>query len=215
MKDRLLYEDAELLVLNKPAGLAVHPGPRTPHSLEDHLDELRLGFRRAPVPVHRLDRDTSGCLVLARNPKAAKRLGALFAARQVTKLYAALLSGTHEGEGRIDMPLRKQSTKERGWWIETHADGKPAATHWRALQRAEGQTLAAFWPETGRTHQIRVHAAEALSPIVGDPVYGSGEKHSATRLHAWRIGFPWKHGQVDVTAPLRWPEFSNIQPPAR
>src|SRR3546814_6462079 len=87
--DRVLFIDAEALVLDKPAGLAVHPGPRTPHSLEDMLDALRFGFQRRPSPVHRLDRDTSGCLLLSRNPRAHRRLAAAFEAGEVGKTYWA------------------------------------------------------------------------------------------------------------------------------
>src|SRR3712207_163787 len=92
-EDRVLFVDGEAIVLDKPAGLAVHPGPATPRSLEDHLDELRFGFQRRPTPVHRLDRDTSGCLLLARNPKAHKRFAAEFEAGRVAKTYLAVLDG--------------------------------------------------------------------------------------------------------------------------
>src|SRR6185503_8423674 len=115
-EDRVLFIDAEALVIDKPAGLAVHPGPRTRESLEDHLDDLRFGFARRPSPVHRLDRDTSGCLLLARNPKAHKRFQRAFEEGAVVKTYVAILAGTLEAEeGRIDMPLAKISTREQGW----------------------------------------------------------------------------------------------------
>src|SRR4051794_20945538 len=98
--DRILFIDAEALVIDKPAGLAVHPGPRTPHSLEDHLAALRFGFQRPPTLVHRLDRDTSGCLLLARNPKAHKRLQGAFEAGKVEKSYVAVVDGDPaEAEG--------------------------------------------------------------------------------------------------------------------
>ncbi|MGB7405397.1 MAG: RNA pseudouridine synthase [Pacificimonas sp.] len=196
----ILYEDAELLVIDKPAGLAVHPGPRTPHSLEDHLPDLRFGYHRLPQPTHRLDRDTSGCLVLARNPKALKRLNALFAAGEVEKTYHALLAGRIEGEGTIDAPLLKVSTKETGWRMTVDARGKPATTHWRVLETGD-QSLVEFRPKTGRTHQIRIHAAHALAPIVGDPVYGEEDGH-LMRLRAVAIGFSWRGGRsVAVEAP--------------
>lgn len=208
----VLHVDAHMLVIDKPAGLAVHAGPKTPYSLENHLAELSLGFRRTPQPAHRLDRDTSGCLVLARHPKAAKRLGQLFAEGRVGKTYLALLSSVPtETEGRIDAPLAKISSREAGWRMVVDPAGKPAATRWRVLARHEGQALVEFTPETGRTHQIRVHAAYALAPIAGDPVYGKGE--GPMRLHSARLVIPYREDAppVDVSAPLPadWPGWAR------
>src|SRR5690349_20517995 len=134
-EDRVLFIDAEALVIDKPAGLAVHPGPRTRESLEHYLPQLRFGFQRPPSPVHRLDRDTSGCLLLSRNPKAHKRFAAAFEANRVRKTYLAVLDGVpEEAEGRIDMPLAKISSREAGWRIVPDPrKGKPAATRWRRL----------------------------------------------------------------------------------
>lgn len=174
--DRILYEDGEALVIDKPAGLAVHPGPATPKSLEDLLPELRLGFHRPPTPVHRLDRDTSGCLLLARNPKAHKRFAAAFEAGQVAKTYLAVLDGLpDENAGRIEMPLRKISTREAGWRMIPDAAGQQAVTHWELVGQARDRALVRFTPETGRTHQLRIHAAAGLGiPILGDPIYAAG-----------------------------------------
>src|SRR3569833_410902 len=109
--DRILFLDGEALVLDKPAGMAVHPGPKTPRSLEDHLLSLRFGFHRPPTLVHRLDRDTSGCLLLARNPKAHARFQRAFEQDRVEKNYVAVVEGEPETEeGMIDLPLAKQST---------------------------------------------------------------------------------------------------------
>lgn len=209
--DQVLFVDAEALVLNKPAGLAVHPGPRTPRSLEDMLDELRLGFSRPPSPVHRLDRDTSGCLLLSRNPRAHKRLAALFEAGAVGKTYWAVLDGMPEGEeGLIDLPLAKVSTKAEGWRMVPDArKGKAAQTRWRVLERRDGRALVEFSPMTGRTHQIRVHAASGLGvPIAGDPVYGRAT--GPMLLHARRLVVPRGEGRsvIDVTAPVP-PSFIN------
>ena len=209
--DQVLFVDAEALVLNKPAGLAVHPGPRTPHSLEDMLDDLRLGFSRPPSPVHRLDRDTSGCLLLARNPRAHKRLAALFEAGVVGKTYWAVLDAVPEGEeGLIDLPLAKISTKAEGWRMVPDArKGKAAQTRWRVLERRDGRALVEFNPLTGRTHQIRVHAASGLGvPIAGDPVYG--RRAGPMLLHARRLVVPRGEGRsvIDVTAPVP-PSFIN------
>lgn len=206
MKDNpldVLYIDGEAIVVNKPSGLAVHPGPRTPRSLEDRLGELRFGFARRPTIVHRLDRDTSGCLLLARNPKAHKRFAAAFEDGRVEKVYAAVLDGAPEGEeGAIDMPLAKVSSAEQGWRMVADPKGKAAATRWRIAAVKEGRALVLFMPETGRTHQIRVHAASGLGvPILGDPVYGRGR--GPTLLHALSLRLEREGKQpVEAKAPL-------------
>lgn len=208
----VLYIDAHLIVVDKPAGLAVHPGPKTPRSLEDRLGELTFGFKRLPIVAHRLDRDTSGCLCLARHPKAAKRLGHLFAEGMVGKTYLAILDGATSGSaGTIDAPLAKRSTREAGWRIVVSESGLPARTDWRLLGIKDGKSLVVFEPNTGRTHQIRVHAAYALAPIEGDPVYGAiGDP---MRLHAARVVIPYSRQlpAVDVMAPLpeSWPEWAR------
>ena len=173
LADRILFIDAEAIVLDKPAGL---PGDRPrdrSDSVEDALDSLRFGFQRAPHSVHRLDRDTSGCLLLARNPKAHKRFAAGFEAGQAEKLYLAVLEGLPEqAGGRIELALSKRSTRAEGWrMVGDPKKGKPAVTDWRLLGVEDGRALVEFRPRTGRTHQLRVHAAEGRGlPIVGDPV---------------------------------------------
>lgn len=205
----VLYIDAHVLVIDKPAGLAVHPGPRTPFSLESRLQEFTFGFRRLPQPVHRLDRDTSGCLVLARHPAAARRLGRLFADGVVGKTYLAVLAAVPAvREGRIDAPLRKISSAGAGWRVVVDPDGRSAATRYRTLAEIEhGRSLVAFAPETGRTHQIRVHAAHALSAIVGDPVYGDAGEPML--LHSARLVIPYSDARSPVTVsadlPPAWP----------
>src|SRR5918997_3545898 len=114
----VLFLDGEAIVIDKPAGLAVHPGSATRESLEDYLHHFRFGFQREPLPVHRLDRDTSGCLLLARNPKAHKRFQRAFEDKKVAKTYVAVLDGVPPTEaGTGDMPLGKVSTREEGWRI--------------------------------------------------------------------------------------------------
>jgi tRNA pseudouridine32 synthase/23S rRNA pseudouridine746 synthase len=208
----VLHIDAHVVVIDKPAGLAVHRGPRTPHSLDDRLDELTFGFRRRPLPAHRLDRDTSGCLVLARHPRSAKRLGQMFARGRIDKTYLAILDGVPATtEGRIDAPLAKQSSRAAGWRMVVDPSGKPAVTRWRLVATGNGQSLVEFTPETGRTHQIRVHAAHALSPLAGDPVYGAGR--GLMRLHAARLVIPYASdaAPIDVRAPLPqdWPAWAR------
>ena len=195
---RVLHIDAHVVVIDKPAGLAVHPGPATPRSLEDHLDELRFGFQRRPQPAHRLDRDTSGCLVLGRHPKATKRLGQLFEAGAVGKVYWAVLSGEPSADsGHLDAPLLKVNSKEHGWRIVVDPKGKPAVTDWQVLDRKGGKALVEFRPKTGRTHQIRVHAAYLGHAIVGDPVYGKG---AGLQLHARSVIIPYREDAEPIEA---------------
>ena len=201
--DRVLHIDGEAIVIDKPAGLAVHPGARTRESLEDYLHHLRFGFRRLPQPVHRLDRDTSGCLLLARNPKAHKAFQRAFEEKRVEKAYVAVLDGVPEAEsGTVDMALAKVSTAAEGWRMVPDATGKHAVTHWRVVTVLDGRALVLFTPETGRTHQIRVHAASGIGvPIAGDPVYGRGR--GAMLLHALSLKVQRTNKPpVEATAPL-------------
>jgi tRNA pseudouridine32 synthase/23S rRNA pseudouridine746 synthase len=199
---RVLFIDAEAIVIDKPAGLPVDEPKAGGDSIASRLDELKFGFHRSPVPVHRLDRDTSGCLLLARNPKARVRLGAAFEAGAVEKLYIAVVEAALTGEGEIDLPLAKVSSLEQGWRMVADEKGKAARTRWRALDTRDGRTLVEFRPETGRTHQIRAHARYGLdAPIAGDPIYGSGG--GTMLLHAARLAVPReKKPAIDVTAPL-------------
>lgn len=208
----LLHRDQHLIVIDKPAGLAVHPGPRTPDSLEDFLAILAFGNQRLPVISHRLDRDTSGCLVLARHPKAVRRVSMLFEAGRVGKVYWAVLSTLPEADaGTIDAPLHKISSAEAGWRMVIDPRGKRAVTHWRVIDRAA--RLVEFRPETGRTHQLRVHAASLGHPILGDPVYGDGK--GPMRLHARSITLPYDDAApLTLTAPLPgdWPAQALFSP---
>lgn len=183
----ILFEDGEALVIDKPAGLPIDRPRKGGPSLADHLDALKLGFQRAPVPVHRLDTDTSGCLLLARNPKALKRFNRAFEEREVEKSYIGLVAGElAEESGTIELALSKISSKDKGWRMIAAKKGKPAITHWHRLGIVEGVSVVQFRPVTGRTHQIRIHAAAGLGvPLVGDPVYGKPDPRTRrTMLHA-------------------------------
>ena len=201
----ILFEDGEALAINKPAGLAVDTPRDGSASVELQLSDLRLGFARPPFITHRIDRDTSGCLLLARNPKALKRIMAAFEAGTVEKAYIAILDGVPgEPEGWINLPLAKISSREEGWRMIGDKGGKPAATRWRMLDERNGRTLVLFTPKTGRTHQLRVHAAEGLGvPIQGDLVYGK-PRVGGMMLHAWRISVP-RDGKPPIAAEAPFP----------
>lgn len=201
----ILFEDGEALVLDKPAGLDVTAPRRGGASVEALLPSFRLGFQRPPSIVHRLDRDTSGCLLLARNDKAHKRFSRAFENGEVSKTYLAILSGVPETEaGVVALSLAKQSSKTGGWRMIPARKGKPAVTRWRVLGVVEGRALVEFIPETGRTHQIRVHASHGLGhAIVGDPVYGVPSA-AGLLLHAARIDMP-REGKPAISAQAPWP----------
>ena len=207
LEERILFVDAEAIVIDKPAGLAVDPPRSGGDSVTGRLGELKLGFQREPVIMHRLDRDTSGCLLLARNPKAVKRFQAAFEAGQALKTYLAAVDGIPSGsEGLIELPLAKVSTAKDGWRIVPDDGGKPARTAWRLIAERDGQALVEFRPLTGRTHQLRVHAARGLgAAIVGDPVYADTHDDPAQPmlLHAWKLEVP-RDGKpaIAVTSPV-------------
>jgi tRNA pseudouridine32 synthase/23S rRNA pseudouridine746 synthase len=210
MVARLLYRDALMLVIDKPAGMAVHRGPKGGESLEDHFDALRFGLPRAPALAHRLDRDTSGCLALGRHRKALAELGRLFKTGAIGKTYWALVEGGPQAEaGRIDLPLGRLDIT-RGWWMKPDPDGQPAATEWRVMGRSPPGgpplTWLALEPLTGRTHQLRVHCAAAGWPILGDAIYGTAPRAGgpALQLHAREIVVPLyrKREPIRVTAPV-------------
>jgi tRNA pseudouridine32 synthase / 23S rRNA pseudouridine746 synthase len=172
LQARLLYRDALMLIVDKPAGLAVHPGPKGGPNFEDLLDGLRFGLPQRPELAHRLDRDTSGCLVLGRHHRALRRLGRLFATGRVEKTYWAVVEGTPPAEeGRIDLALARRS-QTRGWWMKVDPEGLPSITDYRVLGRAAGLSWLELRPLTGRTHQLRVHLAALGCPVLGDPIYG-------------------------------------------
>ncbi|HEY6257777.1 MAG TPA: RluA family pseudouridine synthase [Xanthobacteraceae bacterium] len=207
MVARLLYRDALMLVIDKPAGMAVHRGPKGGASLEDHFDALRFGLPRPPSLAHRLDRDTSGCLALGRHRKALAELGRLFKTGAIGKTYWAVAEGgPAEDSGRIELALGRKDVT-RGWWMKPDPNGQPAATAWQVMGRSNANlTWLALEPLTGRTHQLRVHCAAMGWPIMGDAVYGNAPRGSATllQLHAREIVVPLyrKREPIRVTAPV-------------
>lgn len=204
---RVLYRDDNLLVLNKPAGLAVHPGRTTPDSLEAHLHLLRFDRRDSPLVSHRLDRDTSGCLALARHRQSLRRLNQLFAAGETKKVYWGVVRGVvGEAKGSIDLPLAKISSAEAGWRMVTSASGQTAGTDWTVLGRSETLTWLELRPRTGRTHQLRVHCAAMGWPMVGDPRYGDTGPEAPLHLHARALTLPYQQDAPPVHALAPPPE---------
>jgi 23S rRNA pseudouridine1911/1915/1917 synthase len=216
----ILLEDEHLLVVDKPAGLVVHPAPGHPNgtlvnALLYHCPELAAeGEDTRPGIVHRLDKDTSGILLVAKQPAAQRRLSADFKARRVQKTYLALVHGRPEREsgtitlsiGRHPVDRKRMSTVSR--------KARNAETTWKLRERLDGGALLEVGLKTGRTHQIRVHCASMGHPVMGDRVYGrrattalpAAIRPARQMLHAWRLSFrhPVHDNKIDITAPLPW-----------
>jgi RluA family pseudouridine synthase len=203
LEARILYRDALILILDKPAGVAVHAGPSGGANLEQGFDALRFGLPQKPALAHRLDRDTSGCLVLGRHRKALAKLGRLFSTGAVEKTYWAVVEGAPPAEaGRIELALRKITSKA-GWHMVPDPAGLSAITDYRVLGRANGLAWLELAPRTGRTHQIRVHCAALGCPVRGDPVYGRANGQPL-HLHARAISLPLYPNKppIKATAPV-------------
>src|SRR5690348_2469141 len=217
LSNRILFIDGEALVLDKPAGLAVDAPRRGGDSIAARIDELKCGFKRPPTAMHRLDTDTSGCLLFARNAKARAAFQKAFETRTVEKYYLAVVATeVAEAQGEIDFALAKTSSERAGWKMVADDHGLEATTRWRRILVRDGSTLVEFRPLTGRTHQIRAHAREAFGRgIVGDRVYGV--PGGPMLLHASRLVVP-RPGKatIDVTAPLpdafgEWRPFDKLR----
>jgi 23S rRNA pseudouridine955/2504/2580 synthase len=212
LQERVLYRDAEMIVINKPEGLAVQGGTGINRHLDGLLDALRFEAKERPRLVHRLDKDTSGVLVLARSAQAAARLGELFRGKATRKVYWAITVGVPKPRnGKIDRPLAKQGGPGGERVAADDEEGDRALTYYRTVGRA-GDRFAwlALEPVTGRTHQLRVHCLTLGTPILGDGKYGGAAAHPASlpqarklHLHARAIALPLANGKVlSVTAPL-------------
>jgi 23S rRNA pseudouridine955/2504/2580 synthase len=232
LRRSVLYRDEEVLAIDKPAGLAVQGGTETVHHLDAMLDGLRFEAKERPRLVHRLDKDTSGVLLLARSAKAAAWLAEAFRRKETRKLYWAVVVGVpRPPEGKIDLALEKAPGR-MGERVVADEEGRRAVTHYTVVEHAGNKAAwLALMPVTGRTHQLRVHCAAIGTPILGDGKYGgAGAFLSGSglpkqlHLHARRIRVPRPPGGwIDVTAPLpphmrtTWSFFgfnpkSNVQP---
>jgi 23S rRNA pseudouridine1911/1915/1917 synthase len=217
---RVLYEDADLVALDKPAGLTVHPGAgRTTGTLAHFLlarypEMAGVGGEGRPGIVHRLDQGTSGVLVVARTAAAYHRLARAFAAREVDKRYLAVVYG-EPSEGIVDEPIGRHPVRRKEMTVR--ADGRPSRTGYRTLAARAGISLVELRLETGRTHQIRVHLKHIGHPLVGDPIYGEARWKGLPKavqprlrdfprpaLHAWKLALahPIDGRRLEFEAPV-------------
>lgn len=224
IRSLVIYDDGDVIALNKPYDLAVQGGTGTKRHVDGLLEGLKNGEGVVPRLVHRLDKDTSGILLLARSAEAARRLGAMFKGREVKKIYWALISPVPERQsGTIRAGILKGERGRKEKMLVDDDKGKSAVTEFAVLETAgKDAAFAAFWPRTGRTHQIRVHAQLIGCPIIGDGKYKRARPEKdyehipaeadldrldlarRLHLHARRIilPHPMKKGRLDITAPL-------------
>ncbi len=210
---RVLYRDGDLIIIDKPAGIAVHKGRGDGPNLEALFPALSFGMARNPSLAHRLDRETSGCLILGRHRKALAHLGKLFQRGEISKTYWAVVVGNPPDEGRIDLALARRSGDKRSWIMKASPDGDPSSTLFKVLGRGDGFAWLELTPLTGRTHQLRVHCAASGFPIAGDELYGGDRARAAARLvhlHARKIAIPRKKQEASLCVEAPLPEHMHI-----
>lgn len=203
----VLHRDDALIILNKPAGIAVHRTPKGDENIEQYFDALKFGEALPPSLAHRLDKETSGCLVLGRNRKALARLGHLFMQGRVSKRYLALVTAVpSEMSGQISRPIKRVDLGRGKWEFVIADDGQEAVTDYRVIAHSDTHALLSMEPKTGRTHQLRLHCQALGCPILGDRFYG-GEREGVERLHlhASHVSIPYDKTPVEAEAPL--PEY--------
>lgn len=216
--ERILYRDQLIIVLNKPPAIPVHAGPKGGESLEDYFDQIQFDYKEIPRLAHRLDRDTSGCLILGRNLRAIRKLGRLFEGGKIKKTYWAMVEGdVKEDLGVIDLPLAKIKLP-KGWSMQPAKKGaegaQEAITEYKVLKRLEGgRTFLELSPKTGRTHQLRVHLQSLGHPIVGDWLYGPqearGEEFPLLHLHARSVEIPLYEDKPAIVVTADLPEHMD------
>jgi 23S rRNA pseudouridine955/2504/2580 synthase len=199
--ENIIYQDKNILVINKPAGIAVQGGTKIAYSVDDFLEFYRFDKNDRPRLVHRLDKDTSGILLIARSAKTAADLAELIRQKRVEKKYLALLDGVPKvKQGLIDIELQKSEDEDGDEKVRSQANGKKARTEYRILDYAnQTACLGEFNLITGRTHQIRVHTAEIGCPIMGDKKYNhKRSKYKHMMLHAWEMSFMLNGQRYDL-----------------
>jgi 23S rRNA pseudouridine1911/1915/1917 synthase len=217
----IIYEDEDLAVINKPSGLVVHPGAgNLEHTLVSallsHFRNLSRVNPQRPGIVHRLDKETSGLLLIAKNNDAHFVLAKHFAEHTIKRKYAAIVHGEMQlDEDVIEVPIGRHPLKRKNMAAGSRLDAKYAKTHYRVLKRKGGFSLLELEPFTGRTHQLRVHLAFLGHPILGDTKYGRGDKFSRLALHAKYIGFihpaTEKFMEFSSSLPKEFLKFFNTQ----
>ncbi len=218
---KILFEDADLIVLDKPSGLVVHPGAGNAtgtlvNALLHHCGGLSvIGGEERPGIVHRLDKETSGSLVVAKNDHAHNSLAGQFADRSVEKIYLAVVYGVvRRPKGEITAAIGRHPVHRQRMAISEHESARPAVTEWRHLLTTDNLSLIECRPHTGRTHQIRVHLKHIGLPLAGDPVYGKRGPFTRHLLHAHRLTFdhPVTGERLSFTAPIPT-DFPLVPPP--
>lgn len=209
---RVLFRDGLILVFDKPSGIAVHKAGQGRHNLEQYFHLLRFGLPKAPALAHRLDRGTSGCLVLARHRVSAQRLQALFSQGKISKIYFAVVHGAITTDvGRIDLPLSKQSHAKGNWRMKADLDGSiTAVTDYVVVMKTPNWSLLKLNPLTGRTHQLRVHCQAIGHPIMGDDIYGHSDGVHKLHLHAHQITIPLYPKKEPLVVTAAWPSHMPI-----
>ncbi len=214
----VLFEDSDLIVVNKAAGMVVHPAAGNwegtlVNALLHHCPTLSgIGGERRPGIVHRLDKETSGCIVAAKNDLAHQSLSAQFAGREVTKIYLALAAGHFERpKGSIEARIGRHEIERKKMTVVADGKGRAARTDWRVLKEIGGATLVECTLHSGRTHQIRVHLKHLGHPLLGDVVYGKRAGFARQMLHAWKLGFahPRTGEQLSFESPIP-PDFIEV-----